>query len=134
MAKGPQLYIKNGKGKYEPYKEPELPDNNIYCKIGNKYKPVGRLCNHDYLNEGIWAVVKHKCSKQICRTDSAKEMFDIEKICNSQEANLAQICDLLKYQNYVIQNIGDTNGLNLYDIVAKVIGLVFKYNINNKNT
>ena len=62
-----QLYVKNDKGRYEPYKEPEPPfDNALYRKYtyGKKtyYKPVSMGVEHD-LGEGVWVVTKHTYGK-----------------------------------------------------------------------
>lgn len=51
-----QLYIKNDKGRYEPYKEPLREDVNVYVKDNNgKYRAIG-LYGRDWIGEGLWLV------------------------------------------------------------------------------
>ena len=63
----PKLYVKNEKGRYEPYQEPVPPfDNVLYRKVvrGKKvmYEPQSmRIVN--CLDEGVWVVTKHIYSK-----------------------------------------------------------------------
>lgn len=65
MKKKPQLYIKNEKGRYEPYKEPEIVDRNVYKKVGNKYEPIGIRFGDNYLNDGLWLVKSKESSREI---------------------------------------------------------------------
>ena len=60
MKKKLQLYIKNEKGRYEPYKEPEERDSNVYKKVGNRYEPI----DDNWLNDGLWLVKSKEHSRE----------------------------------------------------------------------
>jgi hypothetical protein len=85
----PQLYIKNDKGRYEPYKLPE-PDvsETAYKKINGKYEPVGRFFNRDYLTEGVWVVY---CDHAFCNGKYLKEKFRMEKVSDLQYPTIAEL-------------------------------------------
>lgn len=58
--KKPQLYVKNEKGRYEPYVEEKKDDGGtLYIKRGNKYEPFALRFNDDYLTDGVYVVRRH---------------------------------------------------------------------------
>lgn len=87
--KHPKLYIKNDKGRYEPYKlpEPNVSDT-VYRKINGKFEPVGFFQRHDYLSEGIWVVY---CDHALCNGKYLKEKFRLEKVSDLQYPTIAQL-------------------------------------------
>ena len=87
--KNPKLYIKNDKGRYEPYKlpEPNVSDT-VYRKINGKFEPVGFFQRHDYLSEGIWVVY---CDHALCNGKYLKEKFRLEKVSDLQYPTIAQL-------------------------------------------
>lgn len=76
----PQLYIKNDKGRYEPYKEPAVVDHSVYRKFGNKYEPMGMIVNEDYLTEGVWVVYNNG----YCNGKYLRNRYEIEKASELQ--------------------------------------------------
>lgn len=87
--KTPQLYIKNEKGRYEPYKLPE-PDvsETAYKKINGRYESVGRFFRRDHLTEGVWVVY---CDHGFCNGKYLKDKFQIEKVSNLQYPTIAEL-------------------------------------------
>lgn len=85
--KQPQLYIKNEKGRYEPYKLPE-PDvsDTAYRKINGKYEPVGLFHRHDYLSEGVWVVTS---DRTFCNGKYLKDKYRIDKVSDLQYPTIA---------------------------------------------
>lgn len=85
----PQLYIKNEKGRYEPYKLPE-PDvsETAYKKINGKYEPIGRFYSRDFLTEGVWVVY---CDNAYCNGKYLKDKFRLEKVSNLQYPSIAEL-------------------------------------------
>lgn len=85
----PKLYIKNDKGRYEPYQLPE-PDvsDTAYKKINGKYEPVGRFFNRDYLTEGVWVVY---CDHAFCNGKYLKNKFRMEKVSDLQYPTIAEL-------------------------------------------
>ena len=85
----PKLYIKNDKGRYEPYQLPE-PDisETAYKKINGKYEPVGRFFDRDYLTQGVWVVY---CDNAFCNGKYLKEKFRLEKVSDLQYPTIAEL-------------------------------------------
>lgn len=85
----PQLYIKNEKGRYEPYKLPE-PDvsETAYKKINGKYEPIGRFYSRDFLTEGVWVVY---CDNAYCNGKYLKDKFRLEKVSDLQYPSIAEL-------------------------------------------
>lgn len=84
-----KLYIKNDKGRYEPYKLPE-PDvsETAYKKINGRYEPVGRFFQRDFLTEGIWVVY---CDHAFCNGQYMKDKYRMEKVSDLQYPTIAQL-------------------------------------------
>lgn len=87
--KHPKLYIKNQKGRYEPYKLPE-PDvsDTVYKKINGKYEPVGLFRRHDTLSEGIWVVTS---DHSFCNGKYLKDKYRIDKVSDLQYPTIAEM-------------------------------------------
>lgn len=87
--KHPQLYTKNEKGRYEPYKLPE-PDvsETAYRKINGKYEPVGRFYDRDHLTEGVWVVY---CDHGFCNGKYLRDKFHMDKVSELQYPTLAEL-------------------------------------------
>jgi hypothetical protein len=116
----PQLYIKNEKGRYEPYKLPE-PDvsETAYKKINGKYEPIGRFYDRDFLTEGVWVVY---CDNAYCNGKYLKDKFRLEKVSDLQYPSIAELGgleaaihqafeELLPYKNNALR----TTGYSEYD-------------------
>lgn len=84
-----QLYIKNEKGRYVPYKLPE-PDvsETAYKKINGKYEPIGRFYDRDFLTEGVWVVY---CDNAYCNGKYLKDKFRLEKVSDLQYPSIAEL-------------------------------------------
>lgn len=84
-----QLYIKNEKGRYEPYELPK-PDvsDTVYRKINGKYEPVGRFYERDTLTEGVWVVY---ANHGYYNGKYLKEKFAMEKVSDIQYPTLAEM-------------------------------------------
>ena len=89
MMKKPQLYIKNEKGRYEPYELPK-PDisETAYKKINGKYEPIGKFFSRDYLSKGVWVVY---CDHGFCNGKYLKEKFQMEKVSDLQYPTIAEL-------------------------------------------
>lgn len=91
-----QLYIKNEKGRYEPYKEPEWEDNKLYTKLPNgKYEPVGMHVETNMLTEGVWVVTKARSAKGITFSRYLRSCYHLEKVSDLEnpllQLNTAQL-------------------------------------------
>ena len=85
----PKLYIKNDKGRYEPYQLPE-PDvsDTVYRKINGKYEPVGIWEKHNWLKEGVWVVTSDHA---YCNGKYIKSRFRLDKVSDLQYPTIAEL-------------------------------------------
>lgn len=103
-----KLYVKNEKGKYEPYKEPQPPfDNCLYRKytIGNKttYKPCSMSFTND-LPEGVWVILKHHYGRSMISGKYLRKMYMAEKASDIQDVSLAKLGGEERYAQYLQSN------------------------------
>lgn len=127
--KTPQLYIKNEKGRYEPYKltQPDISDT-VYRKINGKYEPIGIFYNRDYLTEGIWVVYNDHA---YCNGKYLKDRFTLEKTSNITypEIPLSELGGIMDIGSKAIEDLyskknkllEDGNGISKYDEYMFVI-------------
>lgn len=133
----PQLYIKNDKGRYEPYKLPE-PDisDTVYRKINGKYEPVGIFCHRDYLTEGVW-VVYHKHG--YCNGKYLKNKFTLEKVSDLHFPTIADMGGMesaieqawRELESYKSEKLR-TTGFSIYDgyhfVARRAIEIIMEKN------
>lgn len=138
MGKKQQLYIKNEKGRYEPYEPPKVNvSDNLYVKVGRKYVPYGRRLNENYLTDGVYVV---RCDKQcgmrsISSVGYLEECYRIDKVSNNYRITTEQMASLEDYSDYVwkelqkLRSEKHTNGygLSTADEIACIVGSVFKF-------
>ena len=109
----PQLYIKNEKGRYEPYKlaEPEV-DNKLYRKINGKYYAWEMDLQNEHLPEGVWVI----------RLDKASDIKNVD---------LATLGGLEKITKRVLEELpSDYRNRTTDDLVHMIVGKI--YEINNE--
>ena len=84
-----KIYIKNDKGRYEPYQLPE-PDvsDTVYRKINGKYEPVGIWEKHNWLQEGVWVVTSDHA---YCNGKYIKDRFRFDKVSGLQYPTIAEL-------------------------------------------
>lgn len=134
-----QLYIKNEKGRYEPYKPKELGDKNVYKKVGNKYIPFAVCLNRDedWLQSGVFVVRSDKEHGMRSWADSEylQECFRIDKISNNYRITTEQLACLEDYADYCLQELRKHEkmrneggyGMSPMERVECIVGSVFKY-------
>ena len=101
--KKPQLYIKNNKGRYEPYTSPE-PDvsDTVYRKINGKYEPVGIFEKHDWLQEGVWVVTS---DRSYCNGKYIKDRFRFDKVSDLQYPTIAELGGIRQATDQAINDL-----------------------------
>lgn len=128
----PKLYVKNSKGRYEEYREPEPPYNNVrYRKYthGNKtyYDPVS-MCIEQDLDEGVWVITKSTYGKSYATGKYLRDMFMCQKASDIQEVSLAKLGGLEKMVDYLCHHLDEIpNDLTQHDRCRAIVGLLFKY-------
>lgn len=136
----PKLYIKNDKGRYEPYNFPE-PDvsDTVYRKINGKYEPVGRFFNRDYLTEGVWVVY---CDHAFCNGKYLKNKFRMEKVSDLQYPTISELGgmeaaihqaweELPSYKEQALRTTGYSSFDGYYFMVKRTLEIL-KERGNNK--
>lgn len=99
----PKLYIKNDKGRYEPYQLPE-PDvsDTVYRKINGKYEPIGIWEKHNWLQEGIWVVTSDHA---YCNGKYIKDRFRFDKVSDLQYPTIAELGGIRQATHQAINDL-----------------------------
>ena len=134
-----KLYIKNDKGRYEPYKEPEPPFNNmLYRKFVHNgkvtYDPMSMHLRDETLGEGVWVVTKHVYGRSIMRGSYLRDMFMCEKASDIQDVSLAKLGGLDKLADYLAHHWDEIpEGRSTYDTCRAIVGILFDYENKDKD-
>ncbi len=124
----PQLYIKNEKGRYEPYKlpEPEV-DNKLSRKINGKYYPWEMDLKNDHLPEGVWVITRHKSCTSRTSGSYLREQFRLDKASDIKEVSLAELGSLEKLTREVLEALpNDYRNRSTNDLVHLIVGKVYE--------
>lgn len=135
--KKPQLYIKNEKGRYEPYVEEKKDDmGTLYIKRGNKYEPFALRFNDDYLCDGVYVVRRHfrGSARSIASAEYLSDVFCLEQTSRNYRITTDQMASLEDYADFCMDQlrkaqakIGGNFGMSEYDKAMNIIGSVFKF-------
>lgn len=124
----PQLYIKNEKGRYEPYKlpEPEV-DNKLYRKINGKYYAWEMDLRNDHLPEGVWVITRHKSCTSFTSGSYLREQFKLDKASDIKEISLAELGSLEKLTREVLDALpSDYRNRTTNDLVHLIVGKIYE--------
>lgn len=133
--KKPQLYIKNSKGRYEPYQEPQPePDHNIYRRYGKKYEPVGVCDPHTGIGDGIWLVRHKEGSTRMANIDHYAHKWGLTKLAPLPVTDITQFAALEEINEtidkFLYQKFGFTIGniphQDLAEEITKLIASLSK--------
>ena len=132
MKKIPKLYTKNGKGRYQEYKIPDLDiSKTFYRKINGKYEPTNMLL-YDSIEEGVWVVTRQSSTVNIIRADYLRESFHLDKAADIERFPLSKMGHIKKVAERIIDDLrlGNTDNrvMTNHELVNLVVGLVYKYN------
>lgn len=131
----PQLYIKNEKGRYEPYNlpEPEV-DNKLYRKINGKYYPWEMDLKNDHLPEGVWVITRHKSCTSWTSGSYLREQFKLDKASDIKEVSLAELGSLEKLTSEVLDALpSDYRNRTTNDLVHLIVGKVYEITKQKEN-
>lgn len=134
----PKLYIKNDRGRYVEYKEPQSPfDNVLYRKVkyGKKveYHPTSMCLTKD-LGEGVWVVTKHIYGKSYSTGKCLRDMFLCEKCSDILETPLSKLGGMDKLADYLSHNWDKLpKDRSQYDLCRAIVGLLFQYENEKKD-
>lgn len=138
MGKKQQLYIKNDKGRYEPYEPPKVNvSDTLFLKVGNRYIPYGKKLDTDYLTDGVYVVRSDKSGgmRSFASVGYLEECYRIDKVSSNYRITTEQLASLKDYSDYAIEELRklrserctDGYGLSTAEEIACVIGSVFKF-------
>lgn len=138
MTKKQQLYIKNNKGRYEPYEPPKVNvADTLFLKVGNRYIPYGTKLNTDYLTDGVYVVRSDKQGgmRSFASVGYLEECYRIDKVSRNHRITTEQLASLEDYSDFAleelrklkIERLDRSYGLSTAEEVACIIGSVFKF-------
>lgn len=134
----PKLYVKNEKGRYVPYREPEPPYNNVlYRKVkhGNKtvYVPQSMRLSYE-IDEGVWVVVKNIYGKSYTNGKYLNDCFMCLKASDIQDVSLAKLGGMEKLADYLSFRWGDLpRNVSQADLCRAIVGILFQYEKEKEN-
>lgn len=134
----PKLYVKNEKGRYVPYQEPEPPYNNVlYRKVkrGNKtvYVPQSMRLS-DEIGEGVWVVIKNTYGKSYTSGKYLNDCFMCLKASDIQDVSLAKLGGMEKLADYLSFRWGDLpRNVSQADLCRAIVGILFQYEKEKEN-
>ena len=129
-----KLYIKKDNGRYEEYKEPVVKDDNAYyVKRGRRYVKEGLyLPPGESLPEGIWAVIRHKNSRQMLNCDYLEEQFKLHRLSDIPEPSMRELASREKLVDYLCRNINRIDGKSEYERCQQIVNILFEYKKENE--
>lgn len=130
--KKPKLYYKNGKGRYEPYIEPERPkyDNALYRRDGKRYEPVNMMLECHSWQEGVFVVTRNHSALQPdswMSGDYLQEIFKLYKCGDIENVSIAKLGGLQKLANHLSRHWNEVSGANQYERCASIVAILMNY-------
>lgn len=131
--KKPKLFIKNAKGRYEPYVVPEADvSDTLYRKVNGRYVPWEKELRVDHLTDGVWVVMRHRSSREYCNGQYLRECFTIDKASNLADIPLSGLGTMEQYCARVLHDLNEITGDDIHrlpprDLVQEIVGLIFNY-------
>lgn len=126
--KEPKLFVKNEKGRYEPYQPPrQEEDNKLYRKVNGKYYPWEMALRMNTLQEGIWVVTRHKSCTSYANARYMREKFHLDKASDIEDVSLSMLGGLEKIAQRVLYELPkDYRNMSTDDLIHLVVGEVYR--------
>lgn len=131
MSKIPKLYVKNDKGKYEPFRLDNDVSDTVFVRRNGKYVAIGRLNEGNSLPEGVWIIYGRPSYRSIINGTYAHEIFNRYKVADLPDIPLIECASLSKLTDEICHNLqqqSDNHLLNMsvHDLVAAVVGELYR--------
>lgn len=137
MEKKPKLYIKNSRGRYEEYHEPERPaqDNALYRRIGNKYVPFEIWKDGGFSwQEGVFCVTKFNSALSPDSWMSAEylqKIFRLYRCADIENVSIAKLGGMQKLANHLCKHWNEIEGASPYEKAASIVAILMNYKEEN---
>ena len=127
----PKLFIKNDKGRYEPFNIDNDVSDTVFMRRNGKYVPIGRRREENSLTEGIWIVYGTPSCRSILNGTYAHELFNRYKVADLPDITLIECASLSKLTDeicHALHQQADCHLLNftVHDFVAAVVGELYR--------
>lgn len=130
-----QLYFKDEKGKYKPYKEPER--YNALCrKIGNRYEPV-KMTLGDYYSEkewdeGVFAITRNHGFESWISAGYLRKVFSLYKCGDIEKVSIAKLGGMAKIADYLASHWDELpkGNATIYDLAHNIVAIIM--NLENE--
>jgi hypothetical protein len=126
------LYIKNEKGRYVPYVEPERPerDNALYRRIGKRYEPVRMQLEGFSWQEGVFVVTK--CWSNLhpdSWTDAGylQKIFKLYRCGDIENVSIAKLGGMKKLTDHLAKHWNEVSGASAYERAASIVAILMGY-------
>lgn len=122
-----QLYVKNEKGRYEPYKEPEC-DNALYRRKGKRYEPIAMYFESgNYWQEGVFAVIKNSSSTEWASADYLRTVFKLYKCGDIEQVPVAKLAGMKKLSSYLVSHWDEIDMRNVHEASETIVALIMNF-------
>lgn len=131
MSKIPKLYIKNDKGKYEPFRLDNDVSDTVFMRRNGKYLAIGRRGEYTSLTEGVWIVYGTPSCRSIINGTYAHESFNRYKVADLPDIPLIECASLSKLTDeicHALHQQADCHLLNMsvHELIAAVVGELYR--------
>ena len=127
----PKLFIKNDKGRYEPFNIDNDVSDTVFMRRNGKYVPIGRRHEENSLTEGIWIVYGTPSCRSILNGTYAHELFNRYKVADLPDIPLIECASLSKLTDEICHNLqqqSDNHLLNMsvHELIAAIVGELYR--------
>ena len=131
MSKIPKLYVKNDKGRYEPFHLDSDISDTVFMRRNGKYLAIGRLNEGASLPEGVWIVYGRPSCRSIINGTYAHELFNRYKVADLPDIPLVECASLSKLTDEICHNLhqqSDRHLLNMsvHELINAVVGELYR--------
>lgn len=127
----PKLFIKNDKGRYEPFNIDNDVSDTVFMRRNGKYVPIGRRHEENSLTEGIWIVYGTPSCRSILNGTYAHELFNRYKVADLPDIPLIECASLSKLTDEICNTLHQQANrcplnMSVHDLVAAVVGELYR--------
>lgn len=127
----PKLFIKNDKGRYEPFDIDCDVSDTVFMRRNGKYAPIGRRHEENSLTEGIWIVYGTPSYRSILNGTYAHELFNRYKVADLPDIPLIECASLSKLTDEICNTLHQQANryplnMSVKELITAVIGELYR--------